>query len=201
MKFEIGDSTDRALCIALKHEVLRCEDAFEDFASSAKIMIAQGEDRRIAYKTYNAYARFLHHLYEFMMGAIARDRQDTTPLTADWKDRYIASHAQRVLSNRREAILSGTAPLWENHISCYPEKIPSEFAREFRQCRNIANAHVNIKRPSLSLSNFYDEHHKYVYMLYYEVRNWWGRLGKEFPDLREITAFSVLVKEAQPPTR
>jgi hypothetical protein len=75
MKFQIGDTTDTALCVALKHEFLRCDDAFNDFASSAKIMITQGENRRIAYKTYNAYARFIHHLYEFMLSAVARDRE------------------------------------------------------------------------------------------------------------------------------
>ena len=26
---------------------------------------------------YNAYARFIHHLYEFMVGALARDLNDT----------------------------------------------------------------------------------------------------------------------------
>jgi hypothetical protein len=46
MKFQIGDATDAALCVALKHEYLRCDDAFSDFASSAKIMSEQGENRR-----------------------------------------------------------------------------------------------------------------------------------------------------------
>ncbi len=64
MKFQPGDATDTALCVALKHEFLRCDDAFNDFASSATTMIEQGENRRISYKTYNAYARFIHHLYE-----------------------------------------------------------------------------------------------------------------------------------------
>jgi len=85
MKFEIGDATDTALCIVLKHEFLRCDDSFNDFAESAKIMITQGENRRISYKTYNAYARFIHHLYEFMLGAIARDRKDTAQLSQKWQ--------------------------------------------------------------------------------------------------------------------
>jgi hypothetical protein len=60
MKFIIGDATDRALCVALKHEFLRCDDAFEGFAAAAGRMIRFGEDRRTAYR---AYAWFLHHLY------------------------------------------------------------------------------------------------------------------------------------------
>jgi hypothetical protein len=133
MKFQPGDATDTALCVALKHEFLRCDDAFNDFASSATTMIEQGENRRIAYKTYNAYARFIHHLYEFILGAVAREQGDTAQLSPDWAERYIASHTQRILTNRRNDILNGTAPVWENHISAYPEKIPPAFAAEFRK--------------------------------------------------------------------
>ncbi len=195
MKFEIGDATDTSLCIVLKHEFLRCDDSFNDFAESAKIMITQGENRRISYKTYNAYARFIHHLYEFMLGAIARDRKDTAQLSAEMADKYIGSHTQRNLTNRREAILNGTAPVWENHISYYPEKIPVTFATEFRQFRNWASAHVNYKRSDLSLTDFYEKNHIYLGLLYFDIKSWWGRLGSEFPDLNEITSFSVLIKE------
>jgi hypothetical protein len=198
MKFQIGDAIDTKLCVALKHEFLRCDDAFNDFASSAKIIIAQGENWRIAYKTYNAYARFIHHLYEFMIGAVARDRQDTKQLKSDLANRYIASHTQRILTNRREAILNGTAPTWENQINYYPERIPSTFATDFRRFRNITSGHVTYERSDLSLTNFYDQSHKYLYMLYYDAKSWWGRQGNEFPDLKEITAFSVLVKDDPP---
>ncbi len=198
MKFQNGDATDVALCVALKHEFLRCDDAFNDFAASATAMITQGENRRIAYKTYNAYARFIHHLYEFMMGAVARDRLDTKQLTSDWKDRYIASYTQRILTKRREAILDGTAPSWENHISAFPETIPATFPAEFRRFRNMVSGHVKYERANLNLSVFYDQYHKYLHMLYRDVRDWWGRLDEDFPDLQEITAFSVLIKEDPP---
>lgn len=198
MKFETGDATDMALCIVLKHEFLRCDDSFNDFAESAKVMIMHGENRRIAYKTYNAYARFIHHLYEFMLGAIARERKDTGQLSFEMADKYIASQTQRNLTNRREAIFNGTAPVWENHISFYPEKIPDTFATEFRQFRNKVSVHVNYNRSNLSLSDFYDRNHKYLGLLYFDAKNWWGRMGDEFPDLAEITSFSVLIKDTQP---
>jgi hypothetical protein len=201
MKFKGGDATDVALCIALKHEFLRCDDAFNDFAASATIMISQGENRQIAYKTYNAYARFIQCLYEFMLGAIARELKDTARLPAEMADRYIGSHAQRILTNRREDIVKGTAPTWENHISYYPEKIPQDFAKDFRQVRNNASAHVSHERSALNLSDFYDKYHKYLGLLYLGAKSWWGRLEEEFPDLSEITAFSVLVKDTQPPPR
>lgn len=195
MKFKIGDGTDTALCIGLKHEFLRCDDAFNEFASAAKVMIAQGENRRIAYKAYNAYARFIHHLYEFMIAAAARERQNTAKLAPALADRYIAGHTQRILTNRRNAILNGTAPPWENHISYYPERVPERFAAEFRRFRNNVGGHVTYERSALSLSDFYDRNHKYLYLLYRDAKSWWGRQEQEFPDLKEITAFSVLVAD------
>lgn len=208
MKFKTGDSTDSAHCTALKHEFLRCEDAFRDFETYGTMMImraqaeAEGaappaaeETRFIAYKTYNAYARFIHHLYEFMVGAIAREKSDTAQMEAAEKDLYIMSHAQRVLTGRRQAILNGTAPAWENHISAFPEKVPAEFAEQFRKMRNKISGHVTHERSAISLSDFYDEFHKFVYMLYQNCRGHWSLLrDKEFPDLNEITKFSVLIK-------
>lgn len=198
MKFKPGDSTDSALCVALKHEFLRCDDAFYDFKSSATAMIIQGDNRRLAYKAYNAYARFIHHLYEFMIGAEARDRHDTQQLGWQLKDRYIAGHTQRLLTNRRNAILNGTAPRWENEISYYPEKVPQAFAPDFRRLRNITSGHVMHERSNLSMTKFYDENHKYAYLLYSDARSWWGRQAHEIPDLNEITAFSILLKNEAP---
>ncbi len=196
MKFQIGDATDNSLCIALKHEFLRCDDAFQEFAAVGTLMATNGENKRTYYTAYNAYSRFVHHLYEFMLGAIARDRQNTKKLEFDIADRYIASHAQRVLTNRREAVLNGTAPVWENHISYFPEKIPPMFATDFRRFRNIASGHVKVERANLSLTDFYSQNHKFLGMLYTESKNWWGRQSEEFPDLMEITAFSILIRDA-----
>lgn len=209
MKFKIGDATDSAHCAALKHEFPRCEDGFKDFETYASMMIMQAqaesegkatpsaeETRLIAYKTYNAYARFIHHLYEFMLGAVARDRGDTAPMDARVKDTYICGHAQRILTGRRQAILNGTAPVWENNINAFPEKVPVEFAEQFRKMRNKISGHVTHERSAIDLSNFYDRYHMYVHMLYQNCRGHWSLLrDKEFPDLNEITKFSVLIKK------
>lgn len=45
---------------------------------------------------------------------------------------------------------------------------------------------------------FYEQNHKYLYMLYYDAKLWWGRQEDQFPDLKEITAFSVLLKDDSP---
>lgn len=63
---------DGAHCTALKHEFLRCEDAFKQFEIHATKMILHVDNSSISYKTYNAYSDFLHHLYEFLKGAAFR---------------------------------------------------------------------------------------------------------------------------------
>ncbi|PTB17867.1 hypothetical protein C9I57_25410 [Trinickia symbiotica] len=197
-KFIAGDATDLALCATLKHEYLRCSDAFEEFARVAETMIMQGEDRRLAFKTYNAYTRFIHHLYEFLLAATQRDRKDTAEIKHELADQYIHGIAQRSLNNRREAILNGTAPPWENHISAFPEKVPKEFASQFRKVRNTALGHANPQRHSLSLTDFYHQFHMFLYMIYVDSMWMWGRVDDDFPDLGQITAFSVMIKEKSP---
>jgi hypothetical protein len=198
MKFKTGSDTDTAICIALKHEFLRCDEAFNQFASAATILITQGDDRRRAFNAYNAYSQFIHHLYEFALCAITRERGDTGKLEAVEAERYIASFLQRSLRKRRDAILDGTAPSWENHISAFPENIPPELPSAFRRARNIANGHAGTKRSSLNLSDFYDRYHKFLHIFYKDAQSWWGRASDEFPDLQEITSFSVLIREKPP---
>jgi hypothetical protein len=207
MKFQPNDDLDSAHCTALKHEFLRSEDAFKEFERCAHVMILKAqvdeqtnktpiarENRLIAYKTYNAYARFIHHLYEFMVGALARETGTTAQIEALLAERYIMSHANRILQSKRAAILSGTAPTWENQISAYPESAPPEFATEFRRFRNKLSGHVKHERSSMSLSDFYDKYHKYLYMIYWNCLGHWGsHRDEEFPDLKEITDFSVLI--------
>jgi hypothetical protein len=193
VKFTPGDAVDSDHCIAMQHEFLRCQDAYQDFRTSATTTILEGDNPLLAYKTYNAYSRFIHHLYEFLLAARARDIGDTGQLRAEEAERFIAGETQRILTRTRKAIQDGTAPAWENHISDYPEKIPPDFAREFREYRNKAYGHVTHERANLNLSEFYEKNHKYLYLLYSDCLGWWRVRGEEFLDLKEITEFSVLI--------
>ena len=206
MKFQIGDITDKALCVALRHEFMRCQDAFDDFAVSAGQLIMLGQDRQRAYRTYNAYARFIHHLYEFLIGAITRDRRDTAAIHFEEAEHEVMREVQRVLTNRRDAIINGTAPTWENALSAYPEEVPPEFAREFRRHRNITLGHVKPQRSNLSLTTFYTKYHAFMYMIYSDSHYSWGSREGLFPDLKEVTDFSVMViktgrSAVEPPNR
>ena len=199
MRFEPGDATDIAHCVALKHEALRMQEAFDDFAVLATQSILAGENRALAFKMYNAYARFVLHQYEFMVGALVRDQHDTSVASGRGAhivvERYIAGSTHRILTNRREAVINGTAPSWENALSAFPERVPPEFASQFRQCRNKALGHVDYERAQMSLSEFYDRYHMFLQMLYQDILGWWGQLGTSFPDLQEITDFTVAIQK------
>ena len=97
-----GDEIDTAHCIALAHEILRCEEAFKDFEKLATQSIIVAEIRPLAFKMYNAYAHFLHHLYEFMAGCYVRDRQNTVSGFDTVRiEHQLMHHAQRIVKNRR----------------------------------------------------------------------------------------------------
>jgi hypothetical protein len=191
MRFEYGDETDRRLVQSLQHEYMRCRDAFGAFVLCAPSLIDPNGHRTDKYFAYNAYARLIHHLYEFLMGCASRRQGDTRPLRAEQADRLVTDHLQRILTARRRAILAGQAPSWENGLEAYPETAPSDFASSFRRHRNVALAHVAPDRSVLDLSDFYSSSHRYLVMMLEDASFAWGPRGGELPDLGAITAFSI----------
>jgi hypothetical protein len=195
MKFEHGTDTDRTFCESIHHEFLRCHDAFIEFHAFATLTVTNGPDRQLSYMAYNTYSRFIHHLYEFLLAAYCRERGDTKATAKRGSqlqtDAYINHHAQRVLRNKRAAIQNGTAPKWENSLSAYAEKIPEDLAQSFRLWRNKAYGHVSAERPRMDLSRFFQHYHQYLHMLYRDSMYQWGPKEGAFPDLQEITGFSI----------
>ncbi|VBR77897.1 hypothetical protein [Burkholderia pseudomallei] len=193
MKFVPGDNTDRALCATISHEYLRCDDALHEFARLRQEMIIRGDDRRLAYTAYNAYARFIHHLYEFNMACAQRDFNDTSfqPKNDD-ADRLIASHADRAIRNMRRAF--NQAAYGQRPFEPLPVLI--EFAKDFRIARNTSNGHAKHQRYTLNLSEFFERYHLYLLAMHNSARHMWLQQGDQFPDWGEITAFSVVVKAA-----
>lgn len=204
MKFKHGDKIDEQHCKALQHEFFRCHDAFTEFVALAMQNLSAGDDKITAYRMYNAYARFIHHLYEFMAGALARELNDTRIAKTNQEvqtrvEQYIAAHTARLLGNKRQAIDNVKAPGWKQALASLPKSAPPEFASRFREHRNIVSGHVKHERATLNLREFYQTYHFYMFLLYRDAYGWWGLKGKEMPDLDEITSFSVLIKQ-QPPT-
>jgi len=201
VKFIAGDITDSSHCTVLVHEFFRCDDAFKEFQYYGQKMIMQGNSREISYKAYNAYASFIHHLYEFLLGCLIRENGNTD-ITNNKKRKeheviecYIMHHAQRVMNQYRDAIQNGTAPIWVNNLSYYDVTVPTDFAKDFRIYRNKVIGHVSYERVStLNLSEFYEKYHKFLYYIYKDSLRWWGKRLEEFPDLKDITDFSVMIR-------
>jgi len=186
-------------CRAMTHEYLRCEDAFKIFCQCSEHMILKEKTREISYRTYNAYSNFIHHLYEFLQACHARNKKNKNITNKKGEERtkiiegYTTFHAQRIFNQYRDSIKRGDAPAWVNQLSYYEIKVPSEFATEFRVYRNKVAGHVDHERISkLSLSEFYQKYHKYLYYLFLDAKYMWGRNDEEFPDLKEVTEFSVM---------
>ena len=199
MKFKAGDKIDSDHCIALVHEIYRCHDSFKQFEYYGQKLILKGKSRKRSYRAYNAYADFIHHLYEFLLGCSARDAGNTriTNKKNETKtiiiEGYIMHHTQRVMDQYTYAIKNNTAPAWVNQIGYYDVKVPADFAKDFREYRNKVVGHVTYKRSSkMNLTDFYHKYHKFMYYLYRDSISWWGR-KEELPDLKEITNFSLML--------
>jgi hypothetical protein len=201
VKFKAGDSIDSDHCTVLKHEFYRCQDSFKQFEFFGQKLILKGKTRERSYRAYNAYVDFIHHLYEFMLGCHARDAGNTKITNKKGEERtkiieaYITHHAQRVMDQYTDAIKRGIAPDWVNDISYYDVTVPAAFAKDFREYRNTVVGHVAHERSSkLSLTDFYHKYHNFMYYLYRDSIYFWGK-REEFPDLKEITDFSLMLEQ------
>src|SRR5581483_7577536 len=143
MKFDAGDKTDKDFCTALQHEFLQCQEALREFEVRAASLVSQPEDRVLAYGAYNAYTRFIHHLYEFLIAALARERRDTSFFSkrgqgAPARDDHVSALIHRIITTARNAASDrGSEP----HLGV----LAQDFAKRFRECRNVAYAHVTPK--------------------------------------------------------
>ena len=198
MQIETGTETDSDHCKAITHEYYRCRDAFEQFRLTAEGIILSGQNKEVSYRAYNAYSYFIHHLYEFLMACHARDSGNTSitnkrgPERTQYLDSLLMEDAHRVVQSRIDRISRGSAPSWENHISHYEGllPIPEKFGEEFRIYRNKVSGHASFERISeLNLTEFYKKYHQYLYLLYKDVGEMWGRERKEFPCLKDVTKF------------
>lgn len=170
MKFALGDETDRSLCAVISHEYLRCDDALQEFARLREQMMTTGDDRRLSYAAYNAYARFVHHLYEFNMACAQREKLNTSfRVTDDDADRLIASHADRAIRVKRQGYNQhafGARPF-------EPIPVLIEFAKAFRTARNTTNGHAKYQRYTLSLSDFFTRYHRFLLDMHNAARHMW----------------------------
>ncbi len=177
VQFNAGDTVDRALCAALVHEMTRCKEAFSRFEHLGGRLIVGDTRPALPRHVHDAYADFLRHLYEFYLGAFKRDRWSTADIHWKAADALFNSEAEKMLRRRRDAIVGGYAPEWENQLRVYQVPVPSEFGSQLRHIRN-ANSHADPRRArptnNWPLDRFYRECHLFVYLLFYSAHASWG---------------------------
>jgi len=211
MKFDSSSPVDAQHCLAIKHEYLRCRDAFDLFHQAATGIVLSGHTKEAAYRAYNAYSYFVLHLYEFLIALHARDYGDTDVVSRktaekmetkreDILDALVNEDASRVVQNRIDRIKRGSAPSHENDLGYYTKllPLPSAFATELRRTRNKIGAHVTHERiGEIDLTDFYKKYHPYLYLLFRDIGDYWGRHCDDMPDLHQVTNFFKAVVESQ----
>ncbi|BCM24749.1 hypothetical protein [Methyloradius palustris] len=164
---------------ALAHEFQRCRDAFNLFAGLHLILATGNQDKKIAIASYNAYSDFVSHLYEFYLGCIRRDGRFPKHIKGAAVDKVLNNEVKKLLNIRRDRILRGDAPSYENDISTYQVEVPEEFGLQFRSVRNI-RSHASSDRSQFNLAIFYFKYHKFIYLLF-EEPHWLWDIDK-FPE-------------------
>lgn len=185
VRFVIGDDTDRRLCSALKHQFLRCREAYDDFIVASEKIRQGDEGRATSYRAYSAYARFLLHLYELLMACAQRDRKSTAQIPLEQVDTVIACFARRAFAR---------VPASFNSVPVASIETSKKFAEAFRKARHTAMGRIGQETTGFNLSTFYRDHHKYLLSVFTGSMGMCGHMGEEFPDLREVTAFAFIVK-------
>jgi hypothetical protein len=198
LKIKAGNDIDYHQCIAIKHEYFRCRDAFDQFRYVAENLVLNGKNKYKSYRAYNAYSYFILHLYEFLLACHARDSENPNVTNkkglkkAEFLDSLIHEDTLRVVNSRIDRIKQGRAPSCENDLSHYEGllPIPSDFGKNFRTYRNKVVGHASYERTrNLNLSKFFNKYHQYLYLLYVDVGDHWGRESDEFPEFEDVTNF------------
>jgi len=109
MNNSLTTEQDKNLCLVLAHEYRRCDQAFIDFLEHASNQIGLGWTKHNALSTYDAYARFLHHLYEFYVGCYKRDKRNLKTINHSDLDILFTQETEKIMELRRWRIEGGRA--------------------------------------------------------------------------------------------
>lgn len=188
---------EKLLTNSLAHEFQRCRDAFELYAGLHFLILSGETDRNMLIACYNAYSDFVAHLYEFYLGCIKQDHRFPNKVSGKTIDAIINAEVKKLLNIRKDRIIRGDAPPYENHISCYEVEVPDEFGSLFRSVRNN-RSHVTAERSEFDLVDFYLKYHQFIYLLYEEPQWLWNM--EQFPnhDWLEIERFAKAISTKRP---
>lgn len=182
---------EKNLNTTLAHEFKRCKTAWSTYCIFYTLLHEGKAGENIKIGAYDSYVDFASHLYEFYLACIVHDERYPKHPKPDQIDAAMHKEASRLLQMRRDRILRGDAPSWENPVSYYEVQIPDEFGKHFRKVRNL-RAHASGQRVTFNLGKFYQDYHRFLYLMYAECTWLWDTDLEGTPkvDWGEIERFS-----------
>lgn len=178
----------------LLHEYRRTTLALSEFQSHATEVVAAAKfDRRRGLAAYDAYARFVQHLYEFYKACFRTDERDSELKLAARFQR----EAERLMENRADRVARGDGASWDNTEAFYRQPVPEDFGRDLGEVRNQV-AHAALERTNslarVTLATFYPRYHRFVMLLYEEAYWLWHAQDERGTDWGEIGRFEAALK-------
>jgi hypothetical protein len=197
MKLVQGTPENQSFIEAMSHEFSLCEKSFDEFLILAGTNIQGVSDYVVLERLYTAYANFIVHLYEFYVSCFKRDFGKTDDIHYTTLDLLFTKAVEKLMNNMCFLIEHKKAPSWANDLSYYKEPVPQDLGEKFRAARNNSS-HVDLRRVSggnrLTLKEFMDKYHKFIYFLYDSARYSWSNKGKNPYELSHIKEFDLSTK-------
>ena len=172
-------TSDELLVQVMSHEYRLLSQAYREFQYFFLKNTIESNDE-VKLHLYNAYAKIIHHLYEFLKSCVCRDASKTKSGDHEYVQKYIIVELEKIASHLGQS----------NHtIESY-----AEFARDLRLYRNKVYGHVNKERfEKYPLGNFYAKHHAYIVWLVRSSEYWWETEVSELAKHKAVQEFSNLL--------
>lgn len=211
----MDEQTERFHCMAIRHEFMRCRDAYELFNKVGFNLVSQGHTNQKGYMAYNAYADFILHLYELQLAlfsyahkvpdisnALQSKARKEKKRVCDYTDLMITEEVRRLAQRAIDDADSSEHPLIDHDRALFESILPPDpnFAEAFRKVRNKIAGHVSYERiQEVNLTNFYHRYHFYLYVLYLGISEAWEHRLDKTPEFGEVTDFlKAIAKGTQP---
>lgn len=184
---------------SIKFEIVRAQLAFEEFFGYADGFITDKfDDTNVLakIKIFDAYARWVGHLYESMLALVKIEDQNSVSESSksDVTDPEIQFETQKSL-NRFNALVQSGQIHPDGHVLL---TLDAQFASDLRRARNKCSFHcTNNRVQSEILQDFMSKHHHMAYWLYSEMLNLHGKIDSECnKDLGAINQFFSVSRRA-----
>ena len=197
MRLVLNTEEHQKFLDSMYHEYTLCEQAFDEFIKLVEINIQGNSDYKILEKLYSSYAKFIVHLYEFYVACFKRSNGSTEKIGYERLDYLFTFEVEKLMNSMCWLIKNDKAPIWVNHINYYQEPVPQDFGEKFRGMRNSLS-HVDYRRASgggnrLTLKEFKENYHKFLFFLFDSARNWWGGKKESPNELEHIKQFNMAI--------